>query len=94
MSFQFDTIMDFLHMGGHGIYVWPSYAVTLAALLLLALSPTIQQRRFIIQQKRQQRIEQGVRQKRPEPEHVNENIAVKILGKGIKRLGKLVDYIF
>ncbi|MFT6102597.1 MAG: heme exporter protein D [Granulosicoccus sp.] len=71
MFFQFDTLMDFLYMGGHGIYVWPSYAVTLTALLLLAFLPTIQQRRFIIQQKRQQRIEQGVKQKRPEPEHMN-----------------------
>jgi heme exporter protein D len=25
---------DFFHMGGYGFYVWGSYAVTLAALLL------------------------------------------------------------
>ncbi|MGS2716842.1 heme exporter protein CcmD [Eionea flava] len=59
MLFQFDSLMDFLTMDGHGIYVWLSYAVTGIALLLLAVSPTIQQRRFIIQQKRQQRIEEG-----------------------------------
>ncbi|MFT7387480.1 MAG: heme exporter protein D [Candidatus Endobugula sp.] len=63
MMFQFDSIIDFLQMNGHGIYVWLSYAAALLLLLLLAFSPTVQQRRFIIQQKRQQRIEQGVKQR-------------------------------
>ena len=71
MMFQFDTLMDFLQMGGHGMYVWLSYAATLLALLLLAFSPTIQQRRFIIQQKRQQRIELGVKQKRTKPDNMD-----------------------
>lgn len=59
MLFQFDSLMDFLMMDGHGIYVWLSYAATLIALSLLAIFPTIQQRRFIIQQKRQERIQEG-----------------------------------
>lgn len=32
----FDTLSAFLAMGGHGIYVWPSWGVT--ALLIIALS--------------------------------------------------------
>jgi heme exporter protein D len=92
--FQFESVADFFLMDGHGLYVWASYAITLLVLVLLAVSPSIQQRAFIIQQKRQQRIENGVRKKRSEPEYINENIALKILGKGIKRLAKLVNYIF
>ncbi len=60
--FQFESIIDFFLMGGHGIYVWSSYALTLLALLFLAVSPYIQQRAFIIQQKRQQRIEERISQ--------------------------------
>ncbi|EGG93563.1 hypothetical protein IMCC1989_1073 [gamma proteobacterium IMCC1989] len=62
--FQFASVSDFLLMDGHGLYVWASYAITLLALVFLAISPSIQQRAFIIQQKRQQRIEEGQNQQR------------------------------
>lgn len=62
--FQFTSVSDFLLMDGHGLYVWASYAITLLALVFLAISPSIQQRAFIIQQKRQQRIEEGQNQQR------------------------------
>jgi heme exporter protein D len=62
MIFQFESIADFFLMDGHGIYVWSSYAITFLALLFLVASPFIQQRTFIIQQKRQQRIEEGKNQ--------------------------------
>jgi len=71
MLFQFDSISDFVIMNGHGIYVWLSYAITLFALVLLAISPTIQQRRFIIQQKRQQRIEEGIAKRQSSSRHSN-----------------------
>jgi heme exporter protein D len=28
------SMAEFFHMGGHGIYVWPAYCITLAVLLL------------------------------------------------------------
>lgn len=31
LQFQFDSISDFLAMGGYGFYVWFSYAVTFIA---------------------------------------------------------------
>ena len=62
MEFQFGSLVDFFLMDGHGVYVWASYVITLLSLLFLVVSPSIQQRRFIIQQKRQQRIEQGQNQ--------------------------------
>ena len=64
MIFQFESITDFFLMDGHGIYVWASYAITLLALVFLVVSPSIQQRAFIIQQKRQQRVEEGQNQQR------------------------------
>ena len=30
---QFDSITAFLHMGGHGAYVWAAYGVTFTVLL-------------------------------------------------------------
>lgn len=36
---------EFLSMGGYGTYVWPSYAVFVAALLWDALSPWLRTRR-------------------------------------------------
>jgi heme exporter protein D len=36
---------EFLSMGGHGAYLWPSYAVFLIALAWDALSPRLRTRR-------------------------------------------------
>jgi heme exporter protein D len=36
---------EFLSMGGYGAYVWPSYAVFVAALLWDALAPQLRSRR-------------------------------------------------
>lgn len=55
--FQFDSLLDFLLMDGHGFYVWFSYVVTFVALFILAFWPYRQQRTLIIQLKRQQRID-------------------------------------
>lgn len=38
MNFQFENIMAFFEMGGYGVYVWVSMAVTFSALGLLALN--------------------------------------------------------
>ena len=34
----FDSLNDFLSMGGHGLYVWLAYGVTLAVLVMNYLS--------------------------------------------------------
>jgi len=36
---------EFLSMGGHGAYIWPSYAVFLLALIGDALAPRLRLRR-------------------------------------------------
>jgi heme exporter protein D len=37
---------DFFHMGGYAVYVWTSYALTLAVLLFNVVMPLLQRRRL------------------------------------------------
>ena len=45
-SFQFASLSEFLNMGGHGVYVWICYIITVAGLAYLGLSPKLKQRTF------------------------------------------------
>ncbi len=51
------TPEDFFHMGGYGLYVWGSYAVTLA--LLLAEGLTVRRRLQVAKQAAKQAAKQG-----------------------------------
>lgn len=57
MQFQFDSLAAFLHMDGHGAFVWAAYGVTFLALAALALQPRLQRRKLKRELERQQRIE-------------------------------------
>ncbi len=37
---QFDSLTEFLNMGGHGIYVWLAYGATLLTLMVSYVSVT------------------------------------------------------
>lgn len=56
MKFQFDNLADFIAMNGHGPFVWAAYAVTLAALIFLVVSPVLQKKAFFKQQEKMQKI--------------------------------------
>ena len=58
MVFQFESLMDFLVMDGHGIYVWSSYFITGIAIKSLILLPLLKRKRLLVQLKRQKRLEQ------------------------------------
>lgn len=62
MSFQFESLSDFMSMSGHGAFVWASYLVTMLALLLLVVIPVLQKRQIRQQLKRQHIIEQAQKQ--------------------------------
>ncbi len=47
--FQFESLSAFLQMGGHGVYVWMGYGVSLGILAWLALSP-LSRRRTLLRQ--------------------------------------------
>jgi len=51
---------DFFHMGGHGVFVWSSYAVTFIVMLSIFLWPVFSKKalfaKLIKNQKRQQQL--------------------------------------
>ena len=55
--FQFESINDFIQMGGHGYYVWSAYLISLSVLIWLVVSPLKRKRKFIQEMIRQQRRE-------------------------------------
>ncbi|MEX1032531.1 MAG: heme exporter protein CcmD [Cellvibrionaceae bacterium] len=65
MNFQFESLQDFLHMSGHGFYVWMCFLLTFGLMLYLVLAPEIRIRQFI---KQQRRIEQRLTSARVESE--------------------------
>lgn len=44
MTMYFANFDELIAMGGHGAYVWSAFAVTIAAMLWLAVAPVIKQR--------------------------------------------------
>lgn len=52
MKFQFESLEAFIHMNGHGIYVWPCYIFVFAILIALTISPILSQKAFLKQQKK------------------------------------------
>ncbi len=43
----FESFTDFLAMGGHGLYVWLSYAIALVVVALNLMAPLRTKNRFI-----------------------------------------------
>jgi heme exporter protein CcmD len=43
----FENIAALINMSGHGVYVWSSVAVTLAAMLWLVIAPLFKQRELL-----------------------------------------------
>lgn len=62
--FRFDSLGDFLHMQGHGAFVWSAYLLAAIILGWLVLSPWLQQRRLKQQLQRQHRRESAPAPKR------------------------------
>lgn len=50
MEFKFDSFAAFMSMGGHGVFVWSVYALTLIVLVSLLLAPLRRKRRFMLEQ--------------------------------------------
>ncbi len=54
----FNSFSDFLNMGGHALYVWLSYAITLFIFILNLLSLWLKRQTFFNQAKRHSKREQ------------------------------------
>lgn len=59
MTFQFESLADFMAMSGHGPYVWASYAITFIALIFLVVNPVLQQKKVMKQQQKLRKLTQG-----------------------------------
>jgi len=56
---SFNSFSEFLAMGGHGLYVWLSYGLGLAVILINLVLPRLQRNRLLAEQKRRLRREEG-----------------------------------
>ena len=52
MYFQFDSLAEFLAMGGHGLYVWIAYGTVAAVVIYLTIAVNLREKQFFQQQKR------------------------------------------
>ena len=57
---SFSSFSEFLAMGGHGLYVWLSYGLGVAVILINLVVPWLQRNRLLAEQKRRLRREEGV----------------------------------
>ncbi|MES2826142.1 MAG: heme exporter protein CcmD [Pseudomonadota bacterium] len=60
MNFQFDSLDAFLIMNGHGVYVWACYIITFSVLTFLVVSPMLQRKSFLKQQKKNSLLQKNV----------------------------------
>ena len=44
---DFEVVTEWLHMGGHGVYVWSAYGLSFAALVGLGIWPLVSLRATI-----------------------------------------------
>lgn len=52
MEFQFQTAQEFFAMGGHGMFIWLSYAIVFSFMLYFGFLPNWKKKQFINQQRR------------------------------------------
>ncbi|CAM5236157.1 MAG: heme exporter protein CcmD [Pseudomonas sp.] len=55
---NFSSFADFIAMGNHGLYVWTSYGISLAVLILNAALPMLARRRYLQDEARRLRREE------------------------------------
>lgn len=56
---SFSSFAEFLAMGKHGLYVWTSFGITVAVLLLNVALPKLARRRYLQEEARRLRREEG-----------------------------------
>lgn len=54
---SFESFADFIDMGGHGLYVWLSYAIAVAVIAINIVSPLMHKRQIFSEQARRLRRE-------------------------------------
>jgi len=49
---QFSSLNEVLHMGGHGVYVWAAYGLTLLVLVVNVIAPILKRKALVKELKR------------------------------------------
>ncbi len=47
LELQFDSVIAFLQMDGHGLYIWAAFGISLAVLVANIWWPNVVQKRFV-----------------------------------------------
>lgn len=55
---NFSSFSEFIAMGNHGLYVWTSYGISLAVLILNVALPILARRRYLQEEARRLRREE------------------------------------
>ena len=55
---NFSSFSEFIAMGNHGVYVWTSYGISLAVLVLNVALPLLARRRYLQEEARRLRREE------------------------------------
>jgi len=56
---SFESFAAFIDMGGHGLYVWMSYAIELVVIVMNIVNPLMQKRQIFTEQARRLRREKS-----------------------------------
>lgn len=56
---NFESFSALLSMGGHGLYVWLSYAIALIVVMANVIAPVVTKKQLFTEQKRRLRREEG-----------------------------------
>lgn len=56
---NFESFSDFIAMGGHGFYVWLSYAIALVIVVINIVSPVMQKKKVLTDLARRMRREKN-----------------------------------
>ncbi|EWC42048.1 heme exporter protein CcmD [Pseudomonas stutzeri] len=56
---NFSSFAEFIAMGNHGVYVWTSYGISLAVLILNVVLPVLARRRYLQDEARRLRREES-----------------------------------
>jgi heme exporter protein D len=54
---SFESFAEFIDMGGHGLYVWLSYAIALVVIVINIVNPLMHKRHIFTEQARRLRRE-------------------------------------
>lgn len=60
---HFDSLADFIAMGGHGLYVWLAYSIALVIVVFNIVSPILRKKQFMADYRKRLKREERLAQR-------------------------------